>query len=475
MGLSVTDLTPVATASVRTSWRRILTPIPVPQSIPLIQRLRRVEPQSMAGMPPVLWHEAEGFLVRDPYGNQWIDLTSGIVAANVGHAHRRIRAAIREALERRLLLSYAFPTEARAELLSKLVDLSPYDDGKAILFSAGTEVTECAMMLMRRHGQRLAPDKVGILSFAGGYHGRTLAAALAGGKPAPDDWIARERVGHHQVPFPFCPRCPWGRGGYNECGGWCFERCLESLRERGVGPGDLAGIIGEALPGWATWPLPPDFAAAMAAWAAKHGVLIAFDEVQCGCGRTGRLFGFEHAGVTPDLIAMGKGLTSSVPASALLGRRELVDQPDPGDMSSTHGGNPVCAAAALASLEALEDEGLTEASARTGELALRALQNLEAELPGRVLSVHGRGLFISIHFCDPANGDPDADFADAVAREAVRRGVMMFPTGRGFLKFVPPLCIHPEAALEAAEVIRACCVDLDAAERESTDSGRGAG
>ena len=462
MGLNVTGLTPVATVPVRTEWRRILTPIPVPESVPVIERLRRVEPQSMAGMPPVLWHEAEGFLVRDPYGNQWIDLTSGIVAANAGHSHPRVRSAIRKAVEHKLLFSYAFPTEIRAELLSKLVDLSPYNDGKAILFSAGTEATECAMMLMRRHGQRLAPDKIGILSFKGGYHGRTLAAALSGGKPQVKDWIARERVAHCQIPFPFCPRCPWGRERYEDCGGLCFERCLNSLRECGVGPGELAGIIGEALPGWATWPLPRDFAAAMAAWATKHDVLITFDEVQCGCGRTGRFFGFEHTGVVPDLIAMGKGLTSSLPASALVGRRELLDQPDPGDMSSTHSGNPVCAAAALANLEALEEERLTEASARTGELTLQSLQKLHEDVPRRVLSVHGRGLFISIHFRDPATGDPDVRFADEVASEAVRRGVMMFLTGRGFLKFVPPLCIDPAAALEAEGVIRACCVDLDA-------------
>jgi 4-aminobutyrate aminotransferase/diaminobutyrate-pyruvate transaminase/4-aminobutyrate aminotransferase/(S)-3-amino-2-methylpropionate transaminase len=171
MGLGMTSLEPIPTTTVRTRWRRIVTSIPAPESIPLIERLRQVESQSMAGMPPIVWHEAEGFLIRDAFGNQWIDLTSGIVLANAGHAHPRIVQAIREATEQRLLATYAFPSEPRLKLLEKLVALSPIPDSKAILYSSGTEATECALMLMRRRGQRIHTDKVGILSLAGNYHG----------------------------------------------------------------------------------------------------------------------------------------------------------------------------------------------------------------------------------------------------------------------------------------------------------------
>jgi len=170
-------------------------------------------------------------------------------------------------------------------------------------------------------------------------------------------------------------------------------------------------------------------------------------------------------GVTPDLIALGKGLTSSLPVSAVMGPRWLMDEPQPGEMSSTHGGNPVCAAAALACLQALEDEQLVAASARVGEQVLTKLQGLHDVAPGRVRSAHGPGLFISVHLQQPHTGEPAVALADAVAHEAVRRGVMMFPTGRGFLKFAPPLCIEPAAALEAADVIRDCLVDLMDRER----------
>jgi len=458
--LPLPPLEPVPTERVETSWRRIVTPIPAPESLPAIRRLRSVEPRSMAGMPPVLWHSAEGFLVRDGCGNQWIDLTSGIVMANAGHAHPRIVEAIRRAAEEKLLFTYGFPSRPRLDLLEKLRALSPIPDSKALLFSAGTEATECAMGLMRRHGRSLSPDKVGILSFRDSFHGRTLAASLAAGSPRAGDWIEREQVRHYQLPYPFCPRNPWRQGRHEPCDRTHFAQSLQSLEERGIGPEHIAGIIAEPVPGWATWPIPADFASAMAEWAREHDILICFDEVQCGCGRTGRFFGFEHVGVTPDLITLGKGLTSSLPVSAVIGPRWLMDEPQPGEMSSTHGGNPVCAAAALANLEALEDEQLVQASARVGEQVLARLQYLHDVVPGRVRSVHGPGLFISIHLQRPDTGEPDAALADAVAHEAVRRGAMMFPTGRGFLKFTPPLCIDPAAALEAAEVIGDCLAAL---------------
>ena len=456
MSLSVSELKPISTKRVESRWRRIVTPIPVPESLETIKQLRAVEPRSMAGMPPIIWEEAEGFLVRDPFGNQWIDLTSGIVLANAGHSHPAILGAIRQATERKLLHSYAFPTEVRRRLLDKLVALSPIADAKALVFSSGTEATECAMSIIRRYGQSISKQKVGILSFEGSYHGRTLAARLAGGKPQPNDWIQRQQVHHYQIPFPFSPNCRWGHSGAELCDESCFEKCLDSLSQQGVSPDQIAGIIAEAMPGWATWPIPPKFAQAMNDWAREHNILVTLDEVQSGCGRTGRFFAFEHTGIRPDLIVLGKGLTSSLPVSAVLGPRKIMDLPLPGEMSSTHGGNPICAAAALANLEVIDKEQLVETSARTGAMVLDKLALLRRDFPERVLSVHGRGLFISVHLRRPEGGLPDIALADAIANEAVRKGVMMFTTGGGFFKFVPPLGIDPEAALEAADVIREC-------------------
>src|ERR1019366_4652969 len=156
--MDISDLTPMPTEIIKTRYRHIVTPIPAPESVASIRRLRAVEPLSMAGMPPILWDQAEGFLVRDAYGNQWIDLTSGIVVANTGHGCPEVLDAIRHQLDSRLVFSYAFATNIRTQLLERLVEIAPDGLEKAILFSSGTEATECAMALMRKHGLKISPE-----------------------------------------------------------------------------------------------------------------------------------------------------------------------------------------------------------------------------------------------------------------------------------------------------------------------------
>lgn len=438
MALHISDLTPMATQPVNTRYRRIVTPIPAPHSIPEIERLRQVEPQSMAGMPPILWDSAEGFLVRDPYGNQWIDLSSGIVVANVGHAHPDVVAAIRQQLDAKLIFSYAFSTQVRRELLEGLVKIAPEGMNKAILFSSGTEANECALSLMRKHGLGIAPGKLGILSIESCYHGRTLSAKLAGGPPGIVDGISRESVHHWQLPLP---------GGPDSKG---FD---DDVASRGIMPTSVAGIILEAIPGWTTTLYPDHYMRQLMQWAAQNNVLVTIDEVQSGIGRTGRMFAFEHYGIVPDLITCGKGLSSSLPLSAVIARQEIMDLSSPGEMSSTFGGNPVCAAAALACLTILDRDHLVERSAALGAELGVALDRLAARHRSHVRMHNGRGLFYSMHLKDPATGEPLGETADKVVMTCLRRGVLMFLTGRGFFKIVPPLTIDREALFEAVDVI----------------------
>jgi 4-aminobutyrate aminotransferase / (S)-3-amino-2-methylpropionate transaminase / 5-aminovalerate transaminase len=438
MSLHVTDLASVETQPVNTRFRRIVTAIPAPESLPEIERLRRLEPESMAGMPPILWDCAEGYLVRDAYGNQWIDLSSGIVVANVGHAHPAILTAIRKQLDSRMVFSYAFSTKVRRQLLEKLVELAPEGFNKAILFSAGTEATECAISLMRKHGVRIAKNKTGVLSIESSYHGRTLSAKLAGGSPGLLDGIARETVFHWQLPLP---------GGPSSLG---FENDIAARR---IDPKRIAGIILESIPGWTTTLYPDQYMQQLMRWAATHQVLVTADEVQSGMGRTGRMFAFEHYGITPDLIACGKGLSSSLPVSAVIGRQEILDLAAPGEMSSTFGGNPVCAAAALACLEIIEQERLVERSARLGAKLSEALGAVVGRHGAYVWNQNGRGLFHSLHLRNPQTGETLSELTDEIVMRCLRRGVLMFLTGRGFLKIVPPLTIDQDALFEAVEVI----------------------
>jgi 4-aminobutyrate aminotransferase-like enzyme len=438
VAFQTSSLMPVETVTVETRHRRIRTPIPVPESIELLERLRRVEPRSMHGMPPVVWEKANGFLVHDPYGNQWIDLTSGILVANAGHSHPRIVQAIRDQLDACLTFTYAFPSRIRQRALERLVEIAPAGLDKAILFSSGTEATECCLSLMRKHGLSLAPGKVGILSIVDCFHGRTLSAKFASGPPVPVDGLERIAAHQYQLPLP---------GGAHSRG------FAADLATAGVPAETVAGILIESIPGWTTTPYPQRYVDDMMAWSRANEALVAVDEVQCGMGRTGRMFAFEHYGMTPDLIACGKGLTSSVPASAVIGRKEILDLAPPGEMSSTFGGSPVAAAAVLANLDVIAEERLVERSARLGETLGKALETIAARHADRVARLNGRGLFYSLHLKDPETGAPEVELCDEIASACVRRGVMMFVTGRAMIKFAPPLTIDREALLEAMEVV----------------------
>ena len=436
MVFDLNDLTPVATKKVETRYRRITTSIPVPESIAPIQRLRAVEPKGAHGMPPIFWHQAEGFLIRDPYGNQWIDLTSGIVVANVGHAHPKIIKAVKEQIDSPLIFTYIFSSDVRTRLLERIAKLAPVELNKAVVFCSGSEANECAISLMRRHGLTISPDKIGILSMEESFHGHTLATAFTMGPPGLVDGINREAAFHTQLPRPDSTR---SKG---------FLEDLETLK---VNPDKIAGIILESITGWATKPYPQKYIESVMTWAREHQVLVTMDEVQAGMGRSGRLFAFEHYGIVPDLITCGKGLSSSLPVSAVKGRKELMDLPG-GSMSSTFGGNPVCAAAALACLDVIEEEKLVERSMTLGEKLAVELEAIADRHRRYINWVDGRGLFRSIHLKDPVTGEQVPGLVNEMTMECIRRGVMLFHTGR-FFKIVPPLIIEEDALFEAIGVI----------------------
>jgi 4-aminobutyrate aminotransferase-like enzyme len=185
----------------------------------------------------------------------------------------------------------------------------------------------------------------------------------------------------------------------------------------------------------------------LAAWCEQYDVLLTCDEVQAGFGRSGTFFAFEHYGVVPDLICCGKGISSSLPLSAVIGRPELLDQYGPSDLTNTHGGNPVCAAAALASLKKIRSEGLVARARATGEILHAGLAEIAARHADVVGAVMGRGLVAGLHMVKPGGDQPDGELAFAVVEQAFRKGLLMFaPVGVGAatVKICPPLTIAPE-------------------------------
>ena len=439
---------PKQTGIIKTNHRKIGTAIPVPESQETIKILEQYEPRSMAGFSPVIWDRAEGYRIFDAYGNCWIDFSSAVILANAGHAHEKICEAIKSQIDKKLLHNYCFPSEIRARLVQKLVGVSPDCLEKVLLLSTGSETIECAIKLTRMHGRTISPEKTGIVSFGGSFHGRTMGSQMIGGFDEQKEWIVNLDPDMHQIPFPFCYRCPWGKSAYNRCGEECFQRAMGQLKDKGVGADRTAGFITETFQAPTVGFLPNDYVQAMRQWADEHQILVAFDEIQAGFGRTGKMFGFEYYGVEADLICCGKGMSSCLPVSAVIGRGDLMDLYPPRSMTSTHSGNPLCSAAALASIEIIEKEGLVENAAATGAVLETGLKQIQRKHPDVIGHVSGKGLVYSMHMVKAGTKEGDSDLAFDVVGRCVEKGLLFFaPVGSSghCVKISPPLCIEPDA------------------------------
>lgn len=443
------DLTPVEVEPVETKWRKISGKFPVPDSVPIIEKLRAAEARSMRGQPPVIWDRAEGVNVYDPYGNKWLDFSSGVLITNAGHGHPHVVKAITETAKGPLAATYCFPNLQRARLVEKLVAVSPPELEKVFVLSTGAEATECCMKLALTHAQKISPNKNIVVSFEDGFHGRTMGAQLMGGSAALKSWIPeplRNTGNFVQVPYP---------DGFRQ-EDTSFDVFTSTLADAGVDPARVAMVITETYPGGSAQFLPVEYAQQLRKWCDKNKALLIFDEVQAGFGRCGKWFGYQHYGVQADLIACGKGISSSLPLSCVMGRAELMDQYEPGSMTSTHSGSPVCAAAALASVEVIESENLVENSAKVGEVLAAGLCKLMGKYPDVIGAAAGKGLVGSVQVIKPGTKEPDADLAFDVILDCVQKGLLFFaPVGKGggSVKISPPLCITEEAMTEGLEVL----------------------
>ena len=439
--------------NIETQYRRILSPIPHPDSLPLIDELAALEPRSMAGFSSIVWDRAEGFQVWDAHGNKWIDFTSSIIMANAGHSNSHISDAIKSQVDSGLWHTYCNPNAIRLQALKKIKQILPPYLDKIFLLTTGSEATECAIKLMRLHGRKIHRDKFNILSFLGSFHGRTMGAQTAGGFIDQHEWMGSAPGGFHRIPFPECPRCPWGKSKYTGCGAECFRRGIDTLRNNGIPPESYAGVITETFQGPTVAFMPLDYVRALRDWAAGNGVLLVFDEIQAGFGRTGRWFGFEHYDVEADIICTGKGMTSSLPMSAVAGRGEILDLPEHGDMSSTHTGNPLCCAAVIANIEAIQGQKMLQNATHLESVMARIVADFKIKFPERISAVNGRGLAWGFYLAKPGTNELDIELAVRVTERCIQKGVLMFQTNRGTLKIAPPLCIEEQALLEGMGVI----------------------
>src|SRR5256885_2182279 len=406
---------------VETKYRRIVTPLPHPDSIATLEKLRKFEPISMRGQPPLVWDRAEDVFVYDKYGNRWLDWSSGVLVTNAGHGMPEIRKAIIDQVNSGLLHNYVFPSEERAELAEYLAQLAPEGLDKVFLLTTGSEATECAIKLARSHGiRRGGQKKIGIVGAERGFHGRTLGAQQAGGIPGQKGWIINEDPAIIQVPFP---------DGY-----WTedrsFDLFLKTIQKKGLRPENVAGVMFESYQGVGPDFAPVDYIRKLAAWCKANDALLIFDEVQAGFGRTGKFWAFEHYGVTPDVICCGKGISSSLPLSAVIGRADIMDQFPPGSMTSTHTGNPVCCAAALANLKKIVDEKLTANAAAMGKILDAGLRDIQKRHPNIIGHYSCHGLVAGLQILQPGKKEPNHDLAHAIIERCFHKGLLFFAPDR---------------------------------------------
>ena len=446
------SLEPLAVPRVETEHRRIVTAQPAPGAVPVFERLLASEPPSMACQPPVLWDRAHGYQVEDRFGNRWIDWSSCVLVANAGHGHPTVTARIEALTSRPLLSTYVFAHEGRAELCERLAAMAPDGLDRVYLLTTGSEAIECAIKLMRTWGRRTNDGKKVIVSFSGSFHGRTLGSQYAGGIAPLKSWIGVEEPTFVQVPFP---------DGYL-VEDTSFEVFLRSLDELGVSGDEVAGVMSESYLGVGPDFFPTEYALALRRWCDRHGALLAFDEVQSGFGRSGKLFTYEHyvspegQAVIPDIIVCGKGISGSLPLSAVIGRSDVLSTYGPGSMTSTHSGSPLPIAAGLGCLDVMESEGLVARAAEMEVDMVAGCERIEKAFGDRVGCIRARGLVGGIRVVRPGTKEPDSDLTHAITEDAYRRGLLMFAPvglGGGCLKIVPPLTIPRDALIEGFDVL----------------------
>ena len=429
---------------IKTKNITIATSIPAPGTKQLMKKLRKVESRSMHGQLPIAWSKAKNFNIYDIAGNKFIDFTSTIFVANVGHSNDRIKKYINRSLKLNFIHSYAYINKIRAEYIDKLVKFCGKGFQKAFLMSAGTEATEAAFKLMRMYGQKRKKRKLGIVCFDGNWHGRTMASQMMSGNIQQKKWIGFHDKDIHHIPFPY----PWLIKDGNE--EEFLKLSIRNLKKKLDLKKDVCGFMLETFQGWGALFYPKKYVKLLSKICKQNDILLTFDEMQSGFGRTGKNFGFQHYDIIPDLICCGKGMGGGVALSGVIGKKKIMDLPEVGNMSSTNSGNPLACSAGLAVLEEIQDKKLTNKARVNGQLMHKELLSIKKKYP-HLFNVYGKGLIAAIVF--NKNQKNINKKLKLLVEKCMKDGLLLVYTGRESVKIGPPLTITKDAIIEGTKII----------------------
>jgi 4-aminobutyrate aminotransferase-like enzyme len=425
---------------------------PGPKAAAILERMRAVEgagPRTGAGDPLVV-DRASGAVLVDPDGNEFIDLAGSFAAATIGHSHPAVMDAVAAQIGRASHVSSAAASEQRVGFEEDLVAIAPPGLDRVLLGISGSDANDTALKLARSKTGRRE-----VLAFSGGYLGRAGGVVGVNGKSSFRTRVGRDAEAHF-LPFPDPYRWPAELGGPAGAGQAALRLVRQALEDPASGIGPLAAIIVEPMQGNGGIVASPDgFLHGLRELCDANGALLIFDEIQCGFGRTGRMWAAEHWGVVPDLMTVGKGIGGGLALSAVVGRSEAMQHWTAGTHTSTFLGNAVNLAAGRAAIGVMCRDRLWERSARLGETLRRRLETEVGDHP-QVGDIRGRGLFIGIELVrDRKSRTPDAERCAAVRRRAFDRGVVVAAAGRfeNVVKISPPLTIDEGQATEALGVV----------------------
>ena len=427
----------------------IKTALPGPKAKAIIERDGKVVSPSYTRGYPFVMARGTGAVVEDVDGNLFLDCAAGIAVNSTGHSHPAVVAAIVDQAQKFLHMSGTdFYYEPQVALGEAFDEIAPFSGPKRSFFSnSGTEAIEAAIKLARYSTRRY-----GMIAFLGSFHGRTLGSlAITSSKALQRKGFGPMQAGTFHTPYATCYRCPVGREPET-----CHAECLDFLEHQVlvhlISPDEVAGVVVEPIQGEGGYVVPaPQFHERLRALTSKHGILLIADEVQSGMGRTGKMFGIQHFGVEPDMIAVAKGVASGLPLGVTTARAEVMDWP-PGSHASTFGGNPVSCAAALATITLLKDS-LMKNAAEVGAFMMDRLKELQQK-HAIIGDVRGRGLMIGVELVkDRVTKERAVAERDRVVDACFARGLLVLGAGKNAIRISPPLVLTKAQAATAVDII----------------------
>jgi 4-aminobutyrate aminotransferase len=425
----------------------IKTELPGPKARALIARDAQVVSPSYPRDYPFVMSHGKGAEIWDVDGNRFLDFAAGIAVCSTGHSHPAVVHAIKDAAERFLHISSDYWHEGQVRLAERLDELSPMKEPSMSFFAqSGTEAVEAALKLAR-----YTTGRGRFIGFLGGFHGRTMGSlSFTSSKYTQQKGFFPTMAGVTHVPYPNNYRPIFA--GQDQ--GQAVLRFIEDvLFTHNVPAGEVAAILIEPVQGEGGYLVPPDgFLAGLRALCDRHGILLIFDEVQSGVGRTGKMFAAEHWDVAPDIMTLAKGLGSGMPIGAVVAKRSIMQKWSRGAHGNTFGGNPICCAAALATLDLVEREYRANA-AKVGPYFMQALTALAERYPV-IGEVRGLGLMIGMELVtDRASKAPAKKLCDALITRAYHNGLILLACGQSTIRFMPPLMIDEGDVDEALELL----------------------